>query len=98
MEKKTALRLSSTTLLALVLMRETHSSTDFSISLMNTVVCQYPNTAYKKCAGELFTRACSDKRRGKGFKLTQGRRFRFYIRKKLSAVRMVRQVAQRSCR
>lgn len=65
--------------------------------LMNTVVFQYPNTIYKKCAGELFTRACSDKRRGKGFKLTEGRTFWFYIRKKLSAVRVVRQVAQRGC-
>ncbi|KAK4818491.1 LOW QUALITY PROTEIN: hypothetical protein QYF61_014221 [Mycteria americana] len=50
---------------------------------------QYLKGAYKKAGEELFTRACSDRTRGNGFKLKEGR-FRLDIRKKLFTMRVVR--------
>ncbi|KAK4829888.1 hypothetical protein QYF61_007280 [Mycteria americana] len=50
---------------------------------------QYLKGAYKKAGEGLFTRACSDRTRGNGFKLKEGR-FRPDIRKKFFTVRVVR--------
>ena len=50
---------------------------------------QYITGAYKKGAERLFTRACSDRRRGEGFKLKEGR-FRLDIGKKCFTVRVLR--------
>jgi len=44
-------------------------------------VFQYLKGAHRKAGEGLFTRACSDRTRGDGFKLKEGR-FRLYIRKK----------------
>jgi len=48
----------------------------------------YQKWAYKKAGEGLFTRACSDRTRGNGFKLKEGR-FRLYTRKKFLTVKMV---------
>ena len=48
-----------------------------------------PEMACKKAGEGLFTRACSDKTRGNGFKL-KGGRFRLDIRKKFFTLRVVR--------
>jgi len=45
--------------------------------------------ACKKDRDRLFSRACSDRTRGKGFKLKEGR-FRLDIRKKLFTMRVVK--------
>ncbi|KAK4829070.1 hypothetical protein QYF61_002014 [Mycteria americana] len=50
---------------------------------------QYPKGAYKKAGQGLFTRACSDRTRGNGFKLKEGT-FRLDIRKKFFTLRVVR--------
>jgi len=50
---------------------------------------QYTKGAYKKGEERLFTRACSDKTRGKGFKLKENT-FRLDIRKKCLTMRVVR--------
>jgi len=50
---------------------------------------QYQEGAYKKAGGGLFTRACSDRTRGNGFKLKEGR-FSLDIRKKFSTGRVVK--------
>ncbi|KFU98345.1 hypothetical protein N340_14810, partial [Tauraco erythrolophus] len=50
---------------------------------------QYLKGAYRKAGEGLFTRACSDRTRGNGFKLKEGR-FRLNIRKKLFTLRVVR--------
>ncbi|GAB0178309.1 mitochondrial enolase superfamily member 1 [Grus japonensis] len=47
---------------------------------------QYLKGAYRKAGEGLFTRACSDRTRGNGFKLKSGR-FRLDIRKKFFTVR-----------
>ena len=52
-------------------------------------VFQYLKGAYRKDGIELFIRACSDRMRGNGFKLEEGR-FRCDIRKKFFTVRVVR--------
>ena len=50
---------------------------------------QYLKGAYKKAGEGLFTRACSDRTRGNGFKLKEGT-FRVDVRKKFLTVRVVR--------
>jgi len=50
---------------------------------------QYLQRAYKKAGEGLFTRACSDRTRGNGFKL-QVSRFGFDARKKFFTMRVVR--------
>ena len=51
--------------------------------------CQYLKEVYKKAGEGLFTRACSDRTRGNGFKLKEGR-FRLDVRKKFFIVSVVR--------
>ncbi|PKU43858.1 hypothetical protein llap_5830 [Limosa lapponica baueri] len=51
---------------------------------------QYLEGAYRRDGEELFVRDCSNKMRGNGFKLKEGR-FRLDIRKKFFTVRVVRQ-------
>ena len=50
---------------------------------------QYLKGSYKKAGEGLFTRICSDRKRGNGFKLKDGR-FRLDIRKKYFTVRVLR--------
>ena len=50
---------------------------------------QYLKRAYRKAGEGLFIRACSDRTKGNGFKVEEGR-FRLVIRKKLFTVRVVR--------
>ncbi|GAB0203624.1 hypothetical protein GRJ2_002828000 [Grus japonensis] len=50
---------------------------------------QYLKGAYRKAGEGLFTRAWSDRTRGNGFKMKEGR-FRLEVRKKFSTVRVVR--------
>ncbi|KFV12185.1 hypothetical protein N339_01657, partial [Pterocles gutturalis] len=50
---------------------------------------QYLKGAYRKAREGLFTRACSNRMRGNGFQLKEGR-FRLGIRKKFFIVRVVR--------
>ena len=50
---------------------------------------QYLKGAYKKDGDRLLSRACSDRTRGDGFKLKEGR-FRLDIRKKFFTVRVVK--------
>ena len=52
-------------------------------------VFQYLKGAYKTDGERLFTRACSDRTRGNGFKLKEGRS-RLRIGKKFFTVRVVR--------
>ena len=52
-------------------------------------VFQYLKGAYKKDGEGLFSRACSDKTRGSGFKLKEGR-FRLDIRKNFFTMRVVK--------
>ncbi|GAB0185853.1 hypothetical protein GRJ2_001050600 [Grus japonensis] len=50
---------------------------------------QYLNGAYRKSGEGLFIRECSDRTRGNGFKLKEGR-FRLDFRKKFFTVRVMR--------
>ncbi|KFQ76634.1 hypothetical protein N337_03777, partial [Phoenicopterus ruber ruber] len=50
---------------------------------------QYLKGTYKKAGEGLWTRACSDRTRGNGFKLKEGR-FRLDLRKKFFTLRVVR--------
>jgi len=50
---------------------------------------QYLKGAYRKDGGGLFTRVCSDRTRGNGCKLKEGR-FRLDIRKKFFTMRVVK--------
>jgi len=50
---------------------------------------QYLKGAYRKDGEGLFTRVCSDKTRGKGFKQKEGR-FRSDVRKKFFTMRVVK--------
>ncbi|PKU44375.1 hypothetical protein llap_5318 [Limosa lapponica baueri] len=50
---------------------------------------QYPKGAYRRAGEGLFTRKCSDRTRGNGFKLEE-KRFRLDTGKKFFTVRMVR--------
>ncbi|GAB0194536.1 hypothetical protein GRJ2_001918900 [Grus japonensis] len=52
-------------------------------------VYQYLKGAYRKDCQGLFIRECSDRTRGNGFKLTEGR-FRFDVRTKFFTVRVMR--------
>ena len=54
-----------------------------------TAACQYLKGARKKDGDRLFSRACSDRTRGDGFKLKEGR-FRLDLRKKCFTLRVVR--------
>jgi len=51
--------------------------------------CQYLKGAYKKAGEGQFTRECSDRTRGNGFELKEGR-FSLDIMKKFFTIRMVR--------
>jgi len=53
------------------------------------VAFQYLKAAEKKDGDKSFSRACSNRTRGNGFKLKDGR-FRLDIRKKLFTMRMVK--------
>jgi len=53
------------------------------------VAFQYLKGAYRKNGEGLFTRASSDRTKGNGFKLKEGR-FRFDIRKEFFTLRVVR--------
>ena len=57
---------------------------------------QYLKGAYRKDGEGLFIRESSDRMRGNGFKLKEGG-FRLDIKKKFFNVRVVEQVAERSC-
>ena len=50
---------------------------------------RYLKGVYKKAGEGLYTRACSDRTRGNGFKLKEGR-FRVDVKKKFFTVRVVR--------
>jgi len=50
---------------------------------------QYLKWAYRKDGEGLFTRVCSDRTRGNGFKMQEGR-FKLNIRKKFLTMRVVR--------
>ncbi|PKU47101.1 hypothetical protein llap_2596 [Limosa lapponica baueri] len=50
---------------------------------------QYLKGAYKKAGEGLFTRACSNRTRGNGFKVKEGK-FRLHLRKKFFTVTVVR--------
>ena len=54
-----------------------------------TATFQYMKGGYKKAGEGLFTRVCSDRTRGNGFKLKEGR-FGLDIRKKFFTIRVVR--------
>ena len=54
-----------------------------------TAAFQYLKGAYKKAGEGLFTRACSDRTRGNGFKLKEGR-FRIDVRQMFFTMGMVR--------
>ncbi|KGL91709.1 hypothetical protein N301_16482, partial [Charadrius vociferus] len=53
------------------------------------VAFQYLKGAYRRAGEGLFTKACSDRTRGNGFKLGEGR-FRLNIRKKFFTLRVAR--------
>jgi len=62
----------------------------------NKAAFQYLKEAYRKAGEGLFISACSDKTRGNGFKLEEGR-FRLDIRKKFFIVRVGRHWNRQGC-
>ena len=61
----------------------------YCATLFIVTAFQYLKGGYKKAGEGLFTRACSERTRGNGFKLKKDR-FRLDIRKKFFTVRVVR--------
>jgi len=56
---------------------------------LSAVIFQYLNGACRKDGENIFSRACCDRTRSNGFKLSEGR-FRLDIRKKFFTIRVVK--------
>ena len=65
------------------------TSFNSSLSFSSWAAFQYLKGAYRKDGERLFTRVCSDRKRGNGCKLKEGR-FRIDTRKKFFTMRVVK--------